>query len=167
MNFAFSEEQEQLREFVRSFLADKSSEEAVREQMDTEQGYDEAVWNQMAEQMGLQALAIPEEYGGQGFGFVELVVVLEEMGRALLCAPYFSSCVLAANAILQSGDDAAKKELLPGHRLRRDPRRARPSPRRAAVGTRAASRCRPPRTATPGRSTAPRCTCSTATPPTC
>jgi alkylation response protein AidB-like acyl-CoA dehydrogenase len=114
MNFAFSEEQEQLREFVRSFLGDKSSEEAVREQMDTEQGYDEAVWNQMAEQMGLQALAIPEEYGGQGFSFVEQVVVLEEMGRALLCAPYFSSCVLAANAILQSGDDTAKKELLPG-----------------------------------------------------
>ena len=52
MNFAFSEEQEQLREFVRSFLEDKSAEDAVREQMDTEQGYDEAVWNQMAEQMG-------------------------------------------------------------------------------------------------------------------
>ncbi|MEM7142410.1 MAG: acyl-CoA dehydrogenase family protein [Actinomycetota bacterium] len=114
MNFAFSEEQEQLREFVRSFLEDKSAEDAVREQMDTEQGYDDAVWNQMAEQMGLQALAIPEEFGGQGFGFVEQVVVLEEMGRALLCAPYFSSCVLAANAILQSGDDDAKKDLLPG-----------------------------------------------------
>ncbi len=114
MNFAFSEEQDQLREFVRSFLEDKSSEEAVREQMDTEQGYDEAVWSQMAEQMGLQALAIPEEFGGQGFGFVEQVVVLEEMGRALLCAPYFSSCVLAANALLQSGDDDAKKEHLPG-----------------------------------------------------
>ena len=114
MNFAFSEEQEQLREFVRSFLGDKSSEEAVREQMDTEVGYDDAVWNQMAEQMGLQALAIPEEFGGQGFGFVEQIVVLEEMGRALLCAPYFSSCVLAANAILHSGDDSAKAELLPG-----------------------------------------------------
>ena len=114
MNFAFSEEQEQLREFVRSFLEDKSSEDAVREQMDTDQGYDDAVWSQMAEQMGLQALAIPEEYGGQGFGFVEQVVVLEEMGRALLCAPYFSSCVLAANALLQSGDEDAKKELLPG-----------------------------------------------------
>ena len=114
MNFAFSEEQDQLREFVRSFLEDKSSEAAVREQMDTEQGYDEAVWNQMAEQMGLQALAIPEEYGGQGFGFIEQVVVLEEMGRALLCAPYFSSCVLAANTLLQSGDEDAKNAHLPG-----------------------------------------------------
>ena len=90
MNFAFSEEQDQLRDFVRSFLEEKSSEDDVREQMETDQGYDEAVWSQMAEQMGLQALAIPEEYGGQGFGFIEQVVVLEEMGRALLCAPYFS-----------------------------------------------------------------------------
>ena len=114
MNFAFSEEQEQLREFVRSFLEDKSPETSVREQMDTEVGYDDAVWNQMAEQMGLQALAIPEEYGGQGFGFVEQIVVLEEMGRALLCAPYFSSCVLAANTLLQSDDDDARNAHLPG-----------------------------------------------------
>ena len=114
MNFAFSEEQDQLREFVRSFLEDKSSEASVREQMDTETGYDDAVWTQMAEQMGLQALAIPEEYGGQGFGFVEQTVVLEEMGRALLCAPYFSSCVLAANTLLHSGDEDAKAAHLPG-----------------------------------------------------
>jgi len=113
MNFAFSDEQEQLREFVRSFLDDKSSEAAVREQMATEQGYDEAVWGQMAEQMGLQALIIPEEFGGQGYGYVELIVVLEEMGRALLCAPYFSSVVLAANTLIHSGDDAAKGDLLP------------------------------------------------------
>ena len=113
MNFAFSDEQEQLREFVRSFLDDKSDEAAVREQMATDQGYDEAVWGQMAEQMGLQALIIPEEYGGQGYGYVELIVVLEEMGRALLCAPYFSSVVLAANTLIHSGDEAAKAELLP------------------------------------------------------
>ena len=118
MNFAFSEEQDQLREFVRSFLEDKSAESAVREQMETDQGYDEAVWNQMAEQMGLQALAIPEEYGGQGFGFIEQVVVLEEMGRALLCAPYFSSCVLAANTLLQSGDEDAKNAHLATNRSR-------------------------------------------------
>ncbi|MEE9414102.1 MAG: acyl-CoA dehydrogenase family protein [Acidimicrobiales bacterium] len=114
MNFAFSEEQDQLREFVRSFLDDKSAEDAVREQMATEQGYDEAVWSQMAEQLGLQSLIIPEEYGGQGFGYVELIVVLEEMGRTLLCAPFFSSVVLAANALIHSGDDAAKAALLPG-----------------------------------------------------
>jgi alkylation response protein AidB-like acyl-CoA dehydrogenase len=114
VNFAFSEEQEELRKVVRQFLESKSSETAVREQMETEQGYDEAVWKQMADQLGLQGLVIPEEFGGSGYGFIELVVVLEEMGRRLLCAPYFSSVVLAAQTLLHSGDDAAKKELLPG-----------------------------------------------------
>jgi alkylation response protein AidB-like acyl-CoA dehydrogenase len=114
VNFAFSEEQEELRNIVRQFLEAKSPETAVREQMDTEQGYDPEVWSQMAEQLGLQSLIIPEEYGGQGFGYVELVVVLEEMGRSLVCAPYFSTVVLAANTLIHSGDDAAKKALLPG-----------------------------------------------------
>jgi len=110
MNFAFSEEQEELRKTVRSFLDSKSPETAVREQMETEGGFDKAVWKQM----GLQGLHIPEEYGGSGFGYVELGVVLEEMGRALLCAPYFSTVVLAANTLIHSGDDAAKKKHLPG-----------------------------------------------------
>ncbi|MDZ7675749.1 MAG: acyl-CoA dehydrogenase family protein [Acidimicrobiales bacterium] len=114
MNFAFSEEQEELRSIVRKFLEDKSPEASVREQMDTEKGFDDAVWTQMAEQMGLQSLIIPEEYGGSGYSYVELTVVLEEMGRALLCAPYFSTVVLAGNAILHAGDDAAKADLLPG-----------------------------------------------------
>jgi alkylation response protein AidB-like acyl-CoA dehydrogenase len=68
----------------------------------------------MANELGLQGLAIPEEFGGQGFTFIELGIVLEEMGRVLLCAPYFSSVVLAANAILNAGTDAQKTELLPG-----------------------------------------------------
>jgi alkylation response protein AidB-like acyl-CoA dehydrogenase len=114
MNFAFTEEQEELRKTVRAFLEAKSSEEAVREQMETENGFDAAVWSQMADQMGLQGLHIPEEYGGSGFGYVELGIVLEEMGRALLCAPYFSSVVLAANTLINSGDDAAKQAHLPG-----------------------------------------------------
>ncbi|MEY3655986.1 MAG: hypothetical protein RL114_344 [Actinomycetota bacterium] len=114
MNFAFSEEQEELRKMVRSFLENKSSEEAVRENMETVNGFDAAVWSQMAGEMALQGLAIPEEFGGQGYSFIELGVVLEEMGRALLCAPFFSSVVLAANTLLLSGDDAAKKAYLPG-----------------------------------------------------
>ncbi len=114
MNFAFSEEQEELRNIVRQFLEAKSSEADVREQMETERGYDPDVWAQMAEQLGLQSLTIPEEFGGQGYGYVELIVVLEEMGRSLLCAPYFSSVVLAANTVMQSGDDAAKAAILPG-----------------------------------------------------
>src|SRR5579862_2791891 len=107
MNFAFSEEQEELRKAVRRFLDDKSSEAEVRRLMETTEGYDQAVWDQMASQLGLQGLIIPEEFGGSGYTYVELVVVLEEMGRALLCAPYFSSVALAANALLTSGDDAA------------------------------------------------------------
>jgi alkylation response protein AidB-like acyl-CoA dehydrogenase len=114
VNFAFSEEQEELRGIVRSFLSDKSDEATVRELMDTESGYDQATWTQMAEQMGLQALVIPEEFGGQGYGFVELVVVLEEMGRRLLCAPFFSTVVLAGQTLIHSGDDAAKQQYLPG-----------------------------------------------------
>ena len=114
MDFAFSEEQEELRRAVRRFLADKSPDGEVRRLMATPEGYDPAVWQQMAEQLGLQSLAIPEHNGGAGFGFVELAVVLEEMGAALLCAPFFSSAVLGAHALLNSGDDEAKERWLPG-----------------------------------------------------
>ena len=150
MNFAFSEEQEELRRTVRSFLEQKSPETEVRRLMDTQEGYDPAVWKQMGEQLGLQGLTIPEEFGGSGFTYVELGVVLEEMGRALLCAPYFSTVVLAANALIQSGDAAAKAELCRGSpRARPSPRWPSRSPR--ASGTRPASRCRRPRRATAGR----------------
>ena len=114
MNFAFSEEQEELRQTVRRFLEDKSPEAEVRRLMETTEGYDEAVWKQMGQELGLQGLHIPEEFGGQGFSFIELGIVLEEMGRVLLCAPYYSSVVLAANAILNAGSDAQKQALLPG-----------------------------------------------------
>jgi alkylation response protein AidB-like acyl-CoA dehydrogenase len=114
MNFAFTEEQEELRKTVRQFLEAKSSEAAVREQMETEHGYDAAVWSQMGEQMGLQGLIVPEEFGGSGYSYVELGIVLEEMGRSLLCAPFFSTVVLAANTLIHSGDDAAKAAYLPG-----------------------------------------------------
>ncbi len=114
MNFAFSEEQEELRRITRQFLESKSPETEVRRLMETTEGYDPAVWSQMANELGLQSLVIPEEYGGQGFTYVELTVVLEEMGRALLAAPFYSTVVLATNAVLHSGDEAAKKEILPG-----------------------------------------------------
>ncbi len=114
MNFAFSEEQDELRKSVRRFLEDKSPETEVRRLMETTEGYDSAVWAQMAEQLGLQSLIIPEPYGGSGFSYVELIVVLEEMGAALLCAPFFSTVALATNAILTSGDQGAQEYLLPG-----------------------------------------------------
>ncbi|MGH9003625.1 MAG: acyl-CoA dehydrogenase family protein [Acidimicrobiia bacterium] len=114
MNFAFSEEQEELRRSVRRFLDDKSSVAEVRRLMETTEGYDEAVWAQMGKELGLQSLHVPEAYGGQGYSFVELVVVLEEMGRALLCAPFFASVCLAANAILNAGTEEDRQALLPG-----------------------------------------------------
>jgi alkylation response protein AidB-like acyl-CoA dehydrogenase len=95
-------------------LEAKSPESEVRRLMETTEGYDPAVWSQMANELGLQSLHIPEAYGGQGFTFVELGIVLEEQGRALLCAPYFSTVVLAANAILNAGTDDEKSALLPG-----------------------------------------------------
>ena len=111
MDFAFSDEQEQLRDAVRKFLEAKSPESEVRRLMETADGYDPVVWQQMAAELGLQSLAIPEEFGGQGFTFIELGIVLEEMGRALLCAPFFSTVVLAASTLLHSGDDAAKQRV--------------------------------------------------------
>ena len=68
----------------------------------------------MANELALQGLGIPEEYGGQGYGPVELYVVFEEMGAALFCSPYFSTVALAANALLFVGDDADKATYLPG-----------------------------------------------------
>ncbi|HLI23830.1 MAG TPA: acyl-CoA dehydrogenase family protein [Acidimicrobiales bacterium] len=114
MNFAFSDEQEELRRSVRRFCEDKSPETEVRRLMETTEGYEPAVWEQMATQLGLQGIAIPEEYGGSGYSHVELCVIFEELGRSLLCAPYFSTVALAANLLGATGDEAAKKDYLPG-----------------------------------------------------
>ncbi|MFC9502154.1 acyl-CoA dehydrogenase family protein [Streptomyces sp. NPDC057002] len=104
----------ELRASVRDFMAAKSPEEAVRKHMESEPRFDTAVWAQAADQLRLPGLALPEEYGGDGFGMVELGVVLEEMGRALLCAPFFATVVLAAQALLASGDEEACARHLPG-----------------------------------------------------
>ncbi len=112
MNFAFSEEQEELRKVVKQFMEDKSPEAAVRELMASDTGYDPDVWKQMGEQMGLQGLIFPEAMGGSEFSYIELVVVLEEMGRALLCAPYFSSVVLAGNTLQHLPEGGDRDELL-------------------------------------------------------
>ncbi len=113
MDFSFSAEQRDLAATVRRFLAAKAPEPELRRAMASELGYDPAIWSRMADELGLPGLAIPEQYGGAGFTFLELGMVLQEMGRALLCAPFFSSVVLAAHALLHSGDEAAAKEWLP------------------------------------------------------
>jgi alkylation response protein AidB-like acyl-CoA dehydrogenase len=107
-------EQEELRASVRRFLADRAPISAVRELMETTDGVDAAVWRQAGDQLGLQGIAIPEEYGGAGFSFAEQAIVLEELGAALYGGPYLASAVLAATALLASSDESAKKAYLPG-----------------------------------------------------
>ncbi|MER5219873.1 acyl-CoA dehydrogenase family protein [Streptomyces flaveus] len=114
MDFAFSDEQEELRRTVRTFLADTSPETEVRRLMETPEGFDRAVWRRMGSELGLQGLAIPEEYGGAGCGPVEVGVVMEELGRALTCTPFLASAVLATTAALRCADEEARKRLLPG-----------------------------------------------------
>jgi alkylation response protein AidB-like acyl-CoA dehydrogenase len=113
MALVFTPEQTAFREAVRSFLRDKSAEPEVRRLMATEAGYDPAVWAQLNGQLGAAGLAVPAEYGGAGGSFRDLAIALEEAGRSLLCAPLLS-CVLAAAAILASGDSGAAGDLLPG-----------------------------------------------------
>jgi alkylation response protein AidB-like acyl-CoA dehydrogenase len=113
MNLGFSEEQNELRQMVRRFLEAKSSEAEVRRLMATSEGYEPAVWQQMAEQLGLQAMIIPEAYGGAGFGYMESLIVFEAMGAALYCGPYFSTVALATNALLCCDDEEAKQRWLP------------------------------------------------------
>ncbi len=114
MKFAFSQEQHEYRSVLRRFLVAKSTTADVRRLMETEAGYDKAVWQQLANELGLTGIHIPEIYGGQGFGVGELSLACEEMGRALLCAPFFASTVLGATAILEAGSEEQKKALLPG-----------------------------------------------------
>lgn len=111
--FAFTEEQEELRTTIRSFLDRRSPETEVRRLMETEQGFDAEVWSQLVDQLGLTALAVPEEYGGVGGTAVDLMIVLEEMGRSLYCGPYFSTVSMAVPLLLASGDAAAKATYLP------------------------------------------------------
>jgi alkylation response protein AidB-like acyl-CoA dehydrogenase len=106
MDFTFDEEQEALRESARGFLDRYASAEKVREAMASELGWDPALWRRIATELGWPAVTIPEAYGGLGLGYVELVALLEIMGGALLCAPFFSSICLGANALLAAGSEA-------------------------------------------------------------
>ncbi|GCD97388.1 acyl-CoA dehydrogenase family protein [Embleya hyalina] len=110
----FSDEQQEIRKALRDVFDRHSDSPAVRAVMATETGYDAEVWRRVCEQTGLAGLAIPEQYGGVGFGFTELVVAMEEMGRALFPSPFLASSVLTAYALLHAGDEAARAEHLPG-----------------------------------------------------
>ncbi|MET0703060.1 MAG: acyl-CoA dehydrogenase family protein [Mycobacterium sp.] len=107
-------EQEELRSVIRDFLKRYSTEADLRKQIDHDPGYDTQAWRTAAEQIGMQALAIPEELGGAGVGFDELAVVMEETGRFLFTGPVLPSVVLGATLLLRSGDEQACKRHLPG-----------------------------------------------------
>src|SRR5262245_50961247 len=112
MDFGFSDEQEMLRASARDFLAKEAPMTWVRRMMEDERGFTDAVWKKMAE-LGWMGLIIPEEHGGSGGDFVDMVVVLEEMGRAVLPGPFFSTVVLGGVAITLGGTPAQCAAYLP------------------------------------------------------
>src|SRR4029077_8573382 len=110
MDFAFSEEQEMLRSSARDFLAKECSSKVGRKLMESPEPYDPGLWKKIAA-LGWTALGIPEQYGGVG-SFLDVVVVFEEAGRALLPGPFFATMGLAVPALLEAGTEAQKKEAL-------------------------------------------------------
>lgn len=109
-----TEDRAALRESVRNLLAKHSDSSAVRKAITAPEGYDAGLWERMVEQIGVAALAVPEDYDGVGASLAETHVVLEELGRTLTPSPMLGSAVLAAQALLLSGDTEACARLLPG-----------------------------------------------------
>jgi len=112
MEFSFTDEQQMIRDTAAAFLAEVSTSGAVRAAMATESGFDPDLWARICNEMYWQAMHIPEQYGGMGLGYVELVATLEQMGRHLLCSPFFSTVCLGANALLLAGDEQQKTDYL-------------------------------------------------------
>ncbi len=112
MNFDFSDDQKQLQDQARRFLADRCPTTAVRAVLEGSQSYDAALWKGLGE-MGFLGAAIPEEYGGVGLGYLELCVIAEELGRAVAPVPVVSSIYLAAEAVLLAGTEDQKSAWLP------------------------------------------------------
>ena len=112
MNFGFNEEQELLRSTARKFFDNECASETVRRLMDGPEGMTPDLWKKIAEQ-GWTGLIFPDEHGGMGLGFVDLVVLMEEMGRSVVPGPFFSTVLLGGLAIREAGTDAQKKAWLP------------------------------------------------------
>lgn len=113
MNLALTEDQAMIRESAAGFLADASSSAAVRKLMESTTGFDPAVWKNLGTELGWCGTAIPEKFGGLGLTPVELSLIVEQMGKHLLCAPFFSSVCLAANVLVQAGREDAQQKYLP------------------------------------------------------
>ena len=112
MDLGLSEEQEMLRTSARDFLQKECPKQLVKQLDESEEGYSPELWRKMA-QLGWMGLVFPEEYEGSGGSFVDLVVLLEEMGYNILPGPFFSTVVLGGLSILAAGDEDQKKEFLP------------------------------------------------------
>ena len=112
MKLALSEEQEMVRTMARDFLADKLPKATVKEIEESDSGYSPQLWKEMAG-LGWMGLPLPEKYGGAGMSFLDLALVLEEMGRACLPGPFFSSVVLGGLPILDAGSEEQKEDYLP------------------------------------------------------
>ncbi len=113
MEFSFSDKQEMIRASAEGFLADVSDSAAVRAAMVSERGFDEALWQRLCREMYWPAIHIPEAYGGLGLGFVELSILLEQMGRRLLCSPFFATACMATPALLLAANEHQKQRWLP------------------------------------------------------
>jgi alkylation response protein AidB-like acyl-CoA dehydrogenase len=113
MDFGFSEEQELLRQSAADFLSKECPMTYVRQIMEDERGYAEELWKTMAG-LGWMGLIYPEEFGGSGLTLVDLVVVLEEMGKVALPGPFFSTVALGGLTILEAGSSEQKHRVLPG-----------------------------------------------------
>ncbi len=113
MNFDFSEEQKLLQNTARNFLTEQSSLAHVREILEADAGYSQSLWKSVAE-LGWLGVAIPEEYGGAGYGYLELAMIAGEIGQALAPIPFGSTVYLAAEAITREGSDEQKKQYLTG-----------------------------------------------------
>ncbi|PKN71114.1 MAG: acyl-CoA dehydrogenase, partial [Deltaproteobacteria bacterium HGW-Deltaproteobacteria-10] len=113
MDFDYNSEQIMLRESAKKLLAKECTSEHVREMVHNEKGYSPELWNKMAE-LGWMSLLIPEEYNGSGGKFLDLTILLTEMGYYALPGPFFSTVVLGGLAVLEAGTEAQKAEILPG-----------------------------------------------------
>ncbi|MFE7704336.1 acyl-CoA dehydrogenase family protein [Streptomyces sp. NPDC057486] len=113
MDAAFTAEQDEIRRTLRELLAKRCGPDEVRSAVRTAHGYDETLWRQLAQDLGLPGLALAEEYGGAGRGPAELAVACEEAGRALLPSPLLATAALAAPLIAAVGTDAQRTALLP------------------------------------------------------
>ena len=112
MDLGLNEQQEMLRKMARDFLTTECPKKLVRDMEEDEKGYSLELWSKMAE-LGWLGLPFAEQYGGMGSSFLDLCVLLEEMGRACLPSPFFTTVVLSGLAIADAGDDAQKQEFLP------------------------------------------------------